>query len=64
MKWKSGMNDNEQESHDRSKNHGYTNVMNGPIKTPMSAKGVRTYNKSKVPKEGRSLSSDTHLKCW
>ena len=52
MKRKSGIKDNEGELW--SNNPGYSNMVNSPLKTPVSAKGGRTYNKSKVSKEGRS----------
>ncbi|KAI4300581.1 hypothetical protein L6164_033940 [Bauhinia variegata] len=54
MKRKSGVNDNEGESQEWSNTPGCSNVLNSPFKTPVSAKGGRTYNKSKVSKEGKS----------
>ncbi|KAJ1385790.1 Winged helix-like DNA-binding domain superfamily [Sesbania bispinosa] len=54
MKRKSGINDNEGDSQKWSNSPGYTNIISSPFKTPVSAKGGRTHNKSKVSKEGRS----------
>ncbi|KAJ7942457.1 Transcription factor [Quillaja saponaria] len=50
LKRKSGMNDNGVVSNERNN----TNVINSSLKTPVSVKGVRTYNKSKVSKDSRS----------
>lgn len=47
------MNDNNGESQEWGNSPGYIDAMNSPFKTPVSAKGGRTYNKSKVAKEGR-----------
>ncbi|XP_028784797.1 transcription factor E2FA isoform X2 [Neltuma alba] len=53
MKRKSTVNDSNGESQEWSKSPA-TNVTISPLKTPVSAKGGRTYNKSKVAKEGKS----------
>ncbi|KAK7244844.1 hypothetical protein RIF29_39672 [Crotalaria pallida] len=53
MKSKSGVKDTERESNGRSHSPGVSGVINNPIKTPAKKAG-RTYNKAKVPKEGRS----------
>ena len=48
MKRKSGVSVNEGELQELRNIPGYTTIVNSPLKTPMSAKGGRTYNKSKV----------------
>lgn len=54
MKPKSIVNDSNGKSQELSNSPGHTTLMNSPFKTPVSAKGGRTSNKSKVAKEGRS----------
>lgn len=53
IKRKNGMNESEGDSQKSSNSPGYTNVMNSPFKTPLSAKGGRA-NKSRASKEGKS----------
>ncbi|XP_061367246.1 transcription factor E2FA [Gastrolobium bilobum] len=48
------MNENAGDSQKWTNSPGYTNVVNSPFKTPVSAKGGRTHNKPKVSSEGRS----------
>jgi len=47
------MNESEGDSQKSSNSPGYTNAMNSPFKTPLSAKGGRA-NKSRASKEGKS----------
>ncbi|KAE9621734.1 hypothetical protein Lal_00032809 [Lupinus albus] len=54
MKLKNGLNGTEGESKEPSRSLGYNNVINNPLKTPVSKKGGRKYNKAKVPRDGRS----------
>ncbi|KAJ7971643.1 Transcription factor [Quillaja saponaria] len=53
---KSAVDDNNvvAESNDWNDSPGYTSVVNSSLKTPVSVKGGRTYNKPKVSKDSRS----------
>ncbi|KAE9585357.1 putative transcription factor E2F-DP family [Lupinus albus] len=53
MKMKNGLNVTEGKSKETSQTPGYNNVISNPLTTPMSKKGGRTYNKTKVPRDGR-----------
>ncbi|CAL0310543.1 unnamed protein product [Lupinus luteus] len=53
-KLKNGLNGTEGESKEPSHSLGYNNVINNPSNTPVSKRGARTYNKAKVPRDGRS----------
>ncbi|XP_010246568.1 PREDICTED: transcription factor E2FA [Nelumbo nucifera] len=54
LKRKSEAEDCEGESSEWTTSPGYTEVVNSPLRTPVSGKGGRVYSKSKVPKHGRS----------
>ncbi|KAK7838394.1 transcription factor E2FA isoform X2 [Quercus suber] len=54
LKRKNGTDDNEVQSIDWTNSPGYTSVVNSPLKTPVSAKGGRIYNRSKGTKGNRS----------
>ena len=61
MKRKSGgLNDSVGETLEQTNSPGYTNIINSPLQTPVSTKGGRAYNRSKVSKEGRS-GPQTHI---
>lgn len=50
LKQKSAMDDNGVGSSNQASSPGCTNISNIPFRTPVSAKGGRTYNKSKASK--------------
>ncbi|KAF9680822.1 hypothetical protein SADUNF_Sadunf06G0161400 [Salix dunnii] len=50
LKRKSAMDDNGVDSSNQASSPGCTNISNIPFRTPVSAKGGRTYNKSKASK--------------
>lgn len=54
LKRKSGTDDNEVHSIDWTSSPGCNSVVNSPLKTPVSAKGGRIYNRSQAPKGNRS----------
>ncbi|PIA28109.1 hypothetical protein AQUCO_07200025v1 [Aquilegia coerulea] len=54
LKRKSETEDHEAESSDWAVNTGFTEVVNSPLRTPVSGKGTRVYNKSKASKCNRS----------
>ncbi|XP_015898821.1 transcription factor E2FA isoform X1 [Ziziphus jujuba] len=54
LKRKNGIDNSEVEHGDWMSGSGYTNVINSPLNTPVSAKGGRAYNRSKTSKGNRS----------
>ncbi|KAE8098624.1 hypothetical protein FH972_016670 [Carpinus fangiana] len=54
LKRKSGTDDNEVQSIDWTSSPGCNSVVNSPLKTPVSAKGGRIYNRSQASKGNRS----------
>ncbi|OVA07115.1 Transcription factor E2F/dimerization partner (TDP) [Macleaya cordata] len=55
MKRKTETEEYEAESSDWTTSPGYTEVVNSPLRTPVSGKGGRIYNRSKVSKYNRSV---------
>ncbi|PON97398.1 E2F Family [Trema orientale] len=54
LKRKNALENNEVDRHDWTSSPGYINVVNSPMQTPVSAKGGRTYNRSKGSKGNKS----------
>ncbi|KAK9290630.1 hypothetical protein L1049_008802 [Liquidambar formosana] len=54
LKRKSVTDDNEVESSEWTASPGFTDLVSSPLKTPLSGKGGRIYNRSKVSKGNRS----------
>ncbi|KAJ4979178.1 hypothetical protein NE237_009958 [Protea cynaroides] len=54
LKRRNEIEDFEAESSEWTTSPGYTEVVNSPIRTPVSGKGGKTYNKSKVSKQSRA----------
>ncbi|KAK1279997.1 Transcription factor E2FA [Acorus gramineus] len=54
LKRKSDLEDYEAESSEWATSPGYTEVVNSPLRTPVSGKGGRIYGKSKIPKSNKS----------